>query len=87
MPQRPGYPAIALMVLVAGLAAACLDSAGLSTWADGLPDCAASRGLSLAAHKLDDRMQRMGLNRPVQAVQAWVRDAEARRFAAETPPE
>jgi hypothetical protein len=78
--QRRGYPAVFVLVVVAAAAAACLSAPGLAAWTDGLPDSALTRLAGTAAHRLADGCARIGLDRPMVAVQAATRRAEATHF-------
>ena len=80
MPVRSSYGAVLALTLAAAGICACLSSAGLAAWADALPDSAAARAASTAAHALDDTMTQLGVNRPAAALQATVRRAEAARL-------
>ncbi len=77
------YPGVLILTLAAALAAACLSSAGLANWADALPDSAASRGASTAAHRLDTAMTRLHINAPAARLHDAVRALEGGRFGPE----
>jgi hypothetical protein len=80
MNARPPYGAIFALTLIAALTTACLSAPGLATWADALPDSAAARLASSAAHALADATTRLGLSRPADALHNAIRRAEAARF-------
>jgi hypothetical protein len=80
MPPRASYLGVLALTLAAALITACLSSAGLAAWTDALPDSAAARLASSAAHSLDDAMTRLGVNRPGMAVQETLRAIEAKKF-------
>jgi hypothetical protein len=80
MVKRSSYPGVLLVAVIAACVTACLSSAGLSAWADALPDSAATRAASYCAHRLDDTMIALGVNRPMQVIQLHVRKVEAAKF-------
>jgi hypothetical protein len=80
MPQRSSYAGVLMLTLCAAFVAACLSSAGLAAWADGLPDSAATRLASAAAHGLDDTMNRLRISAPANMVQGFVRNVEEKKF-------
>ncbi len=80
MAPRSTYIGVLTLTLVAALITACLGSAGLAAWADALPDSAASRAASSAAHHIDDAMTYLGVNRPGIFVQENIRAIEAKKF-------
>ena len=80
MTRRFTYGGVFAGTLIAAMAAACLSSAGLAAWADGLPDSAAARLASTMTHSLDGAMTQLGVNRPGITLQTTVRRVEAAKF-------
>ena len=81
--QRRTYPALLVLVACAALIAACLSAPGLAAWTDGLPDSAVSRAAGSLAHGLADACTWIGLDKPMLAVQAATRRAEATHFSGQ----
>jgi hypothetical protein len=79
--QQRTYPALLVLVACAALATACLSAPGLAAWTDGLPDSVVSRAAGSLAHGLADACARIGLDKPMLAVQAATRRAEATHFS------
>jgi hypothetical protein len=78
--QRRSYPALLTLVAYAAVVAACLSAPGLAAWTDGLPDSAVRRAAGSLAHGLAEACTRVGLDKPLAAVQAATRRAEATHF-------
>jgi hypothetical protein len=69
-----------LVIALAALSLALLNADALRGWSYRLPPGAASARIVAAAESWHDRLDRIGLNRPSEAMRGWWQSARDRRF-------
>ena len=69
-----------LVIVVATLVLALLNAHAVRGWSYQLPPGPVSARIVVAAEDWHDRLDRIGFNRPTEAMRGWWRSARARRF-------
>jgi hypothetical protein len=75
-----------LVIALAALILAVLNAHAIRGWSYQLPPGAVSARIVVAAEGWHDRLDRIGLNRPSEAMRGWWRSARDRRFEGQASP-